>query len=452
MREKAKCVGLFISVILLGSSCVPGEYVPELKVVQLTAPPAGLMIPEEQTEQAGPVGKLNDTGITLCADDAVQGSYNHDVHCSLLTDMEGDPVPPGQDALSGRDTIFNDDSDGHAGFSFTKLGVNGLALSIQDQTWDNNGSEPLGSRWSCVKDNVTGLVWEITQSADNTYLSSQLGERVQKANHAGWCGATDWRLPTMQELRSIMDFSYRDPAIDTSYFPDTNGEYWSAMPEKHDDDGLIIKGSGSVNFREGNSGKVSSDTISLKSVRLVYGPLLGAGAGLDKLAGVQCTNENITPTTPAHHFIFHPDGTVAHTPSGLMWKRCLEGQVFTDNNTPDDPQDDQCVGYATDNMPWAVALNHVQTLDAQGGFAGYADWRIPNIKELESIVEFCRSDPAFNTAVFPDSAYSLWSSSPVMNDAEPYWVWVLHFRFGVVTQALQGDINNKAIRLVRTME
>ncbi len=45
-----------------------------------------------------------------------------------------------------------------AGFDFTKLGVNGTALSIQNATWATGST---GTKWSCVLDNTTGLVWEI---------------------------------------------------------------------------------------------------------------------------------------------------------------------------------------------------------------------------------------------------------------------------------------------------
>ena len=59
-----------------------------------------------------------------------------------------------QDCSHGRDTTHNDNSDGHAGFSYTKLDSNGKPLP--DQTVDY-ATTP----WACVKDNVTGLIWEV---------------------------------------------------------------------------------------------------------------------------------------------------------------------------------------------------------------------------------------------------------------------------------------------------
>ncbi len=72
---------------------------------------------------------------------------------------------PGQDAQVGRDadqsTSTNNDADGRRGFNFTKIGADGKALVIQNQAWSNTDLETAGSKWSCVKDNVTGLIWEV---------------------------------------------------------------------------------------------------------------------------------------------------------------------------------------------------------------------------------------------------------------------------------------------------
>ena len=96
-------------------------------------------------------GSLNDTAITTCSDGA-----NNRLSCPR-SDY------PGQDAEYGRDanSATNSDSDGHAGFSFVKIGSTGQPLAIQNGTWSNSGSEAAGTKWSCVQDNVTKLVWEV---------------------------------------------------------------------------------------------------------------------------------------------------------------------------------------------------------------------------------------------------------------------------------------------------
>ncbi len=99
-------------------------------------------------------------------------------------------------------------------------------------------------------------------------------------------------------------------------------------------------------------------------------------------------NANLVETTPTADFdISATDGTVIHTKTGLMWKRCAEGQTW-DGTT--------CTGSAS-NFNWQNAL----AAAANSTFAGYSDWRLPNIKELQSIVESCGYSPAINRTIFP---------------------------------------------------
>lgn len=202
-------------------------------------------------------GQLNDTGVTLCGDYAADtsGVDNNDLSSCSGTDAEGDPIPLGQDAANGRDVTDNDDSDGAAGFSFTKLSATGQSLAADASTW------------SCVRDNVTGLVWENkagrtlgygaaglhsaddkytyynTDSSSNGGTSGYTGETfnrchgyvsgqpetycnteafVSRVNEATLCGLSNWSLPNMSELQSIVNYDGRTPTIDTAYFPDTD--------------------------------------------------------------------------------------------------------------------------------------------------------------------------------------------------------------------------------------
>ncbi|WP_407644872.1 Ig-like domain-containing protein [Candidatus Thiothrix anitrata] len=229
-------------------------------------------------------GKLNDTGITLCGDYAYgnSGKHNNNVSCSLLTDADGDPVPLGQDGTSGRDVTNNDDSDGHAGFSFTKISNTGAELP-------NSATE-----WSCVKDNVTGLMWEIKTDdgelhdkdwtyswyePDGTKNGGNAGKQnggscggsqcdtygfVQAVNAVGWCGYKDWQIPNKMDLYSIVSNDRSAPAIDTTYFPDTGAYdgFWSSSPSYADH-------AYSIQFAIGREGSGAKSNFS--SVRLVRG-------------------------------------------------------------------------------------------------------------------------------------------------------------------------------------
>ena len=219
--------------------------------------------PQHATATNSILGTLNDTGIDWYGDYPAGNKSN----CS------SDPSAP-QDCHQGRDATNDDDSDGHAGFSFTKLDRNGNILGAS------------ATAWSCVRDNVTGLVWEVKtddggiHDKDNTYRwggisaigydsDSREGEYyddwdalVDGANNNKLCGYEDWRVPNINELAGIADLSRYDPAIDTNYFPNTisSTPYWSASPKvKNYDEACRISfyyGSDSCYYRRDEGGYV----------------------------------------------------------------------------------------------------------------------------------------------------------------------------------------------------
>ncbi len=150
------------------------------------------------------------------------------------------------------------------GFSFTKLKASGSALAIQNGTWSDAGSEAAGTKWSCVMDNVTGLIWEVktndgglrdkdwlyswynTNSSTNggsagyssmssvCYSSGRCDTEkyVADVNTSALCGFRDWRMPRKEELQTIITRDRVNPAIDTNYFPNTVIDYyWTASTE-----------------------------------------------------------------------------------------------------------------------------------------------------------------------------------------------------------------------------
>ena len=201
---------------------------------------------------------LNDTGITW------SGNYasGNNTECIASMTPDGDNVVAAQDCSHGRDATHNDDSDGHAGFSYTKLDSNGVPLA-------NQNADYATTPWACVRDNVTGLIWEVKTysglhskydaytwyntnpntnggadgSADHggdicygydssnpsTFCNTEA--YVNRVNAAGWCGASNWRMSTRKELESIVVYGGDSPAIDTEYFPNMSSSFvWSGSP------------------------------------------------------------------------------------------------------------------------------------------------------------------------------------------------------------------------------
>ncbi len=260
--------------------------------------------------QPTPTGKWNDTGITDCGNYPFTSAGKANGHlttsnenCALTTTAQGDAIPQEQDGQTGRDYTHNDDSDGVAGFSFTKIGDDGKALAIQDQQWSydekgaDSGSEAAGTKWSCVKDNVTGLIWEVkTQdgglrdmdwqytwyNTDNTTNGGGVGVQdgghcqgsqcdtqsyVEAVNAQGLCGSSHWRLPEVDELQSIVDHTKHDPepTIDINFLPNTKAWiYWSATPYAKAFDYAWF-----IGFNGGNDNWSAGKGYDNASVRLV---------------------------------------------------------------------------------------------------------------------------------------------------------------------------------------
>jgi hypothetical protein len=117
----------------------------------------------------------------------------------------------------------------------------------------------------------------------------------------------------------------------------------------------------------------------------------------------QVCNDRINQTAPASRFTDNGNGTVTDERTGLMWQRCMVGYTFSDNGTPGNLADDSCAPSATITFLWQQALQGAVDSNAQGGFAGFTDWRLPNIRELVSIVEHQCVSPAINETIFPDT-------------------------------------------------
>ncbi len=208
---------------------------------------------------ATPTG-MNDTGISWGND-----SFGNNTTC-IGENIAAQDCSHGRDARAIAGTLTKTGA-GAAGFDFTKLGATGNLLAVQNQPWALAGTEAAGTQWGCVKDNITGLVWEVKTDAgladndttdsnhtnihhkDNTYRwggKTALGKAhadkqgsyyddwtglVDGSNAAALCGFNNWRVPTIGELRSIVHYGVHHPAIDTHYFPNTTVDnFFSSSP------------------------------------------------------------------------------------------------------------------------------------------------------------------------------------------------------------------------------
>jgi len=272
----------------------------------------------------------------------------------------------------------------------------------QDAQFGSRSSRYLKNGDGTVTDLNTGLMWQ--QSPDLNDDGSidaadklTFDEAVAFAEGASVAGYTDWRLPTIKELYSLIDFNGLDPSgyrgsntdglvpfIDTDYF--------------------------AFGFGDMSSGERIIDAQFATSTRYV-GTTMGGAA---TMFGVNFADGRIKgyPTGPmpgqsrgkgfyvlyvrgatgygVNDFVDHKDGTVTDQATGLQWSK-----------------EDSGVG-----LDWEEALAWVQQRNAES-YLGHDDWRLPDVKELQSIVDYTRApdvtsspaiDPVFNTTAITNEA------------------------------------------------
>jgi hypothetical protein len=242
-----------------------------------------------------------------------------------------------------------------------------------------------------VTDVNTGLMWQKSPDLESksTYAEALAGARSCRVG-----GYSDWRLPTVKELYSLIDFrgsiQNGTPYIDTRFFDFRFGEssrgertidaqYWSSNEYVGKVFGNRTAVFG-VNFADGRiKGYPSDSKGSGREARFVRYVRGATGYG-------------------ANRFVDNRDGTVTDRSSGLTWMQA-------DSQT---------------TMSWQDALAYAENLT----FAGHDDWRLPNAKELQSIVDYSRApdaadparrgpaiDPVFDTT---ETESWFWTSTTLM--------------------------------------
>jgi hypothetical protein len=216
-----------------------------------------------------------------------------------------------------------------------------------------------------VLDRITGLMWQRAVGPD--------GYAWADAQAYCACLATgghgDWRLPTRIELLSIVDFTKGDPAIDGDAFPSTPSDYfWTSSPVAGTADTAWY-----LYFFDGNTHSM----------------------GKDATYRARCVRTNGSIIASASSFMAPGDGTVVDGRTMLTWQRDVDPLTRT----------------------WTDAKAYCATLALAGG-----GFRLPNMKELQTLIDENAADPAIDAAAFPDTpSESFWTATPLAADATESW-------------------------------
>jgi len=255
-----------------------------------------------------------------------------------------------------------------------------------------------------ITDNVTGLIWQKTMGPKLTYEDA-----FQQAKILNTGGHSDWRVPTIKELYSLIQFTGKvkaataiDPFIDTRYFNQPLGN--------------ISKGERQIDAQTWSSTKFVGKTMgkdeTIFGVNFVDGRIKG-----------------------------YPQYNPRSGEKNKMYFRFVRGNTAYGENSFEDKNNDIIEDSATGlmwqkadslkGMNWHAALQYAENLT----LGGYDDWRLPNAKELQSILDYSRSPETSNSAAI-DPVFEI---SSIINeggqqDYPYYWTSTTHLD-GPVPQA-----------------
>ncbi|MGD8452781.1 MAG: DUF1566 domain-containing protein [Phycisphaerae bacterium] len=285
----------------------------------------------------------------------------------------------------------------------------------QDAQFDGNQpSYALSSDGLTVHDNVTGLTWTRSPDLDGdgdididdklTYYEAQTYPDVLNAQNYG--GYNDWRVPSIKELYSLIDFRGTDPVVegdDTSGLtPFINTDYFDFA---HGD---TAAGERVIDSQYATCtvyvGTVFGNQSAMFGVNFADGRI--KGYPLTKAFCVHLVRGN--PDYGTNILIDNGDGTITDEATGLMWSQADDGGT---------------------GVNWEDALAWVQARNSED-YLGHNDWRLPNPKELESIIDYTRSpDTTDSAAIDP-----VFCATEIVNEAGEsdyafYWTGTTHLRF-----------------------
>ncbi|MDM8523686.1 DUF1566 domain-containing protein [Desulfococcaceae bacterium HSG8] len=322
-----------------------------------------------------------DTGQTKCYNDS----------------EEINPCPQPGDDFYGQDANYTINPP-----SYTKLNDKGEELPDSAE------------EWCMVRDNVTGLIWEVKEArdgqldysnssdADNTYTwydsnseanggyagtpgdGTDTEDFIDDLNSEEFGGFSDWRLPTIKELNSIVYYgnSNNDPRINTKYFPNRSTYiYYSTC------NGLCYWSSTTATYYEHKS--------SARYVNFDYNGLDEGLHNTHKSSKLYVHAVRGKQNQSSGHFIINDNDTVTDTNTGLMWQRQKSDS----------------------GMNWKDAITYCEDID----LGGYNDWRLPTIKELESILNYDKFSPSIDEEYFPGTVSAYWSSTNAFLSEEIAW-------------------------------
>jgi hypothetical protein len=263
-----------------------------------------------------------------------------------------------------------------------------------------------------VYDNVTGLTWTRSHDwdddgdldADDKMTQANAVAFAATLNASNYGGYTDWRLPSTKEIYSLMNFNGTDPdptATDSSgltpFIDDTVFEIGYGDVDAGE---RIIDSQFAVTTIYVDT--VMEGQVAMFGLNLVDGRIKGYPTLTGKTYYAYYCRGNTA--YGINDFETNGDGTVTDHATGLMWAQADSGT----------------------GMDWETSLNYAET----NTLAGYTDWRLPNAKELQSLLDYTRS-PSTTGSPAIDLLFSSTQITNMAGEADFPWYWsgTTHLRY-----------------------
>lgn len=311
-----------------------------------------------------------------------------------------------------------------------------------------------------VLDTATGLMW----LADASCLRTNGGDFETDGipdGHVAWAealrfvreinagsypacaaGYDDWHLPNARELESLVNSGQAAPnewLMDEGFQLVEGGAYWSSTTYSGLSDTLAFV----VDFQDGtlshveNKSRVASSVLPVRQACGDGQPAVAATGQFESFADGDDGGTLSGVAVPEERFVDNGDGTVTDSFSGLMWMR-----------------DVSCQGSGSWEQAMAAALSFnrnrkVATCEAYTAI--HTDWRLPNRRELLSVIDFSQNEPAL-PADHPfanlDAEAGFWTSTTYARNTN--MAWYLDIATGDVEEDAKS--NRRYIWFVRTAD
>jgi hypothetical protein len=272
--------------------------------------------------------------------------------CTEQTGAEDTESPSQQEATTGLAYPIVDTNQGTC-YDNSELidgPAEGEVFYGQDAQYTGNTPSYTDNGDGTVTDEVTGLVWAQDMS-DSSMSWEEANDYCESLEMGGY---DDWRLPTLKELWSIRDFSAGWPWVDTDYFY------------------LVGDGSQGAQQHSWSSNYYLVDTEeSMDNIAFIVNDWTGHIKAMDGNRFVRAVRGD---TYGINDFVDNDDATIIDEATSLMWAQKDSGEA----------------------MDWEAALAYAE----DSTYAGYDDWRLPNVKELQSLVDYSGVFPAIDSTMF----------------------------------------------------